>query len=104
MVIQPLKITIGSKGEAHSWLNQAHSPDVWYSDNYYVLLELAKSGFGWALLPLHLAQDAIDNNQLCRLPLEFEQLAWQTNIDFIQRAGIESEVSLQLRKLLRTLI
>jgi DNA-binding transcriptional LysR family regulator len=98
------QLVIGSKGESHSWLNQAHSPDVWYSDNYYVLLELTKSGFGWALLPEHLAQDAVLSKQLCRLPFEHEQLAWQTNIDLIHRTGIETEVSNQLRKRLRSLI
>jgi len=35
------QLVIGSQGSKVTWFNQAHSPDVWYADNDYVLLELA---------------------------------------------------------------
>ncbi len=98
------QLVIGSQGSKVTWFNQAHSPDVWYADNYYVLLELAKSGFGWTLLPLHLAEDAINKNLLCRVPVQFEQLGWQANVDVIQHSAMETSANHSLRKLLRRLL
>lgn len=93
-----------SKEASTSWFNPPHSPDVWYADNYYMLLELAKKGLGWAFLPLHLSKEAIANKQLCTLKVEFEQLGWQANVDVIQNKGrVESEFNRQLRILLRNL-
>lgn len=98
------QLVIGSQGSKVTWFNQAHSPDVWYADNYYVLLELAKSGFGWTLLPLHLAEDAINKKQLCKVPVQFEQLGWQANVDVIQHTAMETSANRSLRKLLRRLL
>ncbi|WP_394147203.1 LysR family transcriptional regulator [Shewanella atlantica] len=98
------QLVIGSQGSKQTWFNQAHSPDVWYADNYYVLLELAKSGFGWTLLPLHLAEDAIRKKELCKVPVQFEQLGWQANVDVIQHSAMETPANYSLRKLLRRLL
>ncbi|QFU21826.1 LysR family transcriptional regulator [Shewanella eurypsychrophilus] len=98
------QLMIGARDKAPSNYNQQHSPDVWYADNYYVLLELAKSGFGWGLLPRHLASDAIKNKQLCSIPVKFEQLGWVANIDVIQHSGTANEACTELRKLLRKMM
>ncbi|ACA85634.1 LysR family transcriptional regulator [Shewanella woodyi] len=98
------QLVISSKGSKTTWFNQAHSPDVWHADNYYVLLELAKSGFGWTLLPLHLAKEALEANTLCRVPVQFEQLGWQANVDVIQESSMISEANHTLRALLRRLL
>lgn len=98
------QLMIGARDKAPSHYNQQHSPDVWYADNYYVLLELAKSGFGWCLLPLHLALEAIEKEQLCTIPVKFEQLGWVANIDVIQHTGLTNEACTVLRKLLRQMI
>ena len=98
------QLIIGARDRAPSNYNQQHSPDVWYADNYYVLLELAKSGFGWGLLPRHLAQEAINNQQLCKIPVEFEELGWVANIDVIQHTGSGNEACTHLRQLLRKMM
>ncbi|MPY21035.1 LysR family transcriptional regulator [Shewanella sp. YLB-07] len=98
------QLIIGGRDRAPSNYNQQHSPDVWYADNYYVLLELAKSGFGWGLLPTHLAQEAINSKQLCKIPVEFEELGWVANIDVIQHTGSGNEACTLLRQLLRKMM
>ncbi len=99
------QLVISSKEARTSWFNTAHSPDIWFADNYYMLLELAKKGLGWAFLPTHLCQEAITNQQLCKLEIEFEQPTWQANVDVIQsKGGIENEFNRQLRVLLRNLL
>jgi DNA-binding transcriptional LysR family regulator len=98
------QLVISSKGSKTTWFNQAHSPDVWHADNYYVLLELAKSGFGWTLLPLHLAKDALGANALCKVPVQFEQLGWQANVDVIQHSSVQVAANDTLRTLLRRLL
>ncbi len=98
------QLIIGARDRAPSNYNWQHSPDVWYADNYYVLLELAKSGFGWGLLPYHLAKEAIDNQRLCKILVEFEQLGWTANIDVIQHSGIDNSACTLLRKLLSNMM
>ncbi|MEC4728247.1 LysR family transcriptional regulator [Shewanella sp. D64] len=98
------QLVISSVGSKVTWFNQAHSPDVWYADNYYVLLELAKSGFGWALLPLHLAIEALETNTLCKVPVQFEQLGWQANVDVIQHSAVQLAANDALRTILRRLL
>ena len=74
---------------ANGGLNQAFSPDIWYADDYYILLELANKGFGWCFLPEHLVSYA--PNTLVKLGEEFTKLAWQVNIDLIQHQKWHSD-------------
>jgi DNA-binding transcriptional LysR family regulator len=39
------------------------SPDIWYSDNYFLLLELVLQGHGWCLLPNHVATESLQNGK-----------------------------------------
>ncbi|MCL1138979.1 LysR family transcriptional regulator [Shewanella pneumatophori] len=99
------QLLIGSKENHKGWFNTPHSPDVWHADNYYMLFELTKAGFGWALLPLHLCKNAIKNNELCKLKIDFEQLGWQANVDVIQhKSRSENEFNKQVRALMRGLL
>lgn len=99
------QLVIGSRNELTSWFNQPHSPDIWYSDNYYLLLEMTIAGLGWALLPRHLAQDALTKGLLCYLPIEYELQSWQANVDLIQHQSNSMErVNRRLRQLLRNLL
>ncbi|WP_299807953.1 LysR family transcriptional regulator [uncultured Shewanella sp.] len=99
------QLIIGSKEKQKGWFNTPHSPDVWHADNYYMLLELAKAGFGWALLPLHLCEETIEARQLCKLQIDFEQLGWQANVDVIQhKSRLDNPFNRQLRVLLRGLL
>ncbi|GIU28984.1 LysR family transcriptional regulator [Shewanella sp. MBTL60-007] len=99
------QLIIGSKTKQKGWFNTPHSPDVWHADNYYMLLELAKAGFGWALLPLHLCEEAIETKQLCKLKIDFEQLGWQANVDVIQhKSRCENEFNKKVRALMRGLL
>ncbi|EKO3791792.1 LysR family transcriptional regulator [Vibrio metschnikovii] len=76
------QLTVRSKNSQFSSLNQAFSPDIWYTDNYYTVLELAVNGFGWSFLPNHLAQSV--PNALTRINGTFTNFAWEVNIDLIQ--------------------
>ena len=95
------QLVIGSRNEVGSSFNMPLSPDVWYADNYYVLNELARAGFGWAMLPHHIAVEAIKSAHLVRMPLEAENLSWHANVDLIQHA---SDAGTQAGKRLRQLI
>ncbi|EMK6933363.1 LysR family transcriptional regulator, partial [Vibrio alginolyticus] len=68
---------------------QAFSPDIWYADNYYILLELANKGFGWCFLPQHLV--AYSPNTLKKVGDDFTKLAWQVNVDLIQHQKWHSD-------------
>ncbi|ABZ75750.1 transcriptional regulator, LysR family [Shewanella halifaxensis HAW-EB4] len=99
------QLMIGSKENQKGWFNTPLSPDVWHADNYYMLLELTKAGFGWALLPLHLCESAIATKQLCKLQIDFEQLGWQANVDVIQHKGrLDNQFNRQIRVLMRGLL
>ncbi|WP_045419766.1 LysR family transcriptional regulator [Vibrio jasicida] len=86
---QHRQLVIRSKNTDTSGLNQAVSPDIWYADNYYILLELANKGFGWCFLPNHLVSHA--PNTLIKIGEEFTKLAWQVNIDLIQHQKWHSD-------------
>lgn len=86
---QHRQLVIRSKSEDVSGLNQAFSPDIWYADDYYILLELANKGFGWCFLPEHLVSYA--PNTLIKIGEEFTKLAWQVNIDLIQHQKWHSD-------------
>lgn len=98
------QLVIGAKDSPHTAYQLQYSPDVWYADNYYVLLELTKSGLGWALLPEHLAQEAISEQQLCSIPMSFEQFGWVANVDVIQHHGIDEKLSHLVRQLLKNMM
>lgn len=98
------QLIIRSRNHKFSSVNQALSPDIWYADNYYLLLEMAIDGLGWCLLPTHLAESEHARGKLVRVPVEFEQLAWFTNIDVIQHQKLSSDpIHKAARQLLRTL-
>lgn len=71
-----------SKNNQLPGLNKNFSPDVWFADNYYILTEMVKSGFGWALLPEHLAKSR--NLVPVSINMENTHLSCYTNIDVIQ--------------------
>jgi len=86
---QHRQLVIRSKNAEPCGLNQAFSPDIWYADNYYILLELANKGFGWCFLPEHLV--AYSPNTLKRVGDDFTKLAWQVNVDLIQHQKWHSD-------------
>lgn len=99
------QLVIGSKYSSNFWFDQVHSPDVWFADNYYVLLELTKQGFGWALLPKPLAQEAMSKGELQAVKLDFEVGGWQANVDVLQSSASQvSRVNVRMRQLLRELL
>ncbi|MCB5161262.1 substrate-binding domain-containing protein [Marinomonas sp. E8] len=81
------------------------SPDIWYSDNYFVLLELTLQGYGWCLLPNHVAIDEVNKGGLIKLPIEFEEMGWVANVDVLQHQKHSSlDVFKDLRTSLRNLL
>ncbi|MBM5098532.1 LysR family transcriptional regulator [Vibrio parahaemolyticus] len=83
------QLVIRSKSAEPGSLNQALSPDIWYADNYYILLELANKGFGWCFLPEHLVADS--PNTLKKVGDDFTKLTWQVNVDLIQHQKWHSD-------------
>ncbi|HHY0428244.1 TPA: LysR family transcriptional regulator [Vibrio parahaemolyticus] len=83
------QLVIRSKSAEPGSLNQALSPDIWYADNYYILLELANKGFGWCFLPEHLVADS--PNTLKKVGDDITKLAWQVNVDLIQHQKWHSD-------------
>ncbi|MCZ4294993.1 LysR family transcriptional regulator [Vibrio sinaloensis] len=99
------QLLLRSRNNKVSGFQQAYSPDIWYADSYHVLLGLIAQGFGWGFLPTHIAANACEENQIKRIPIEFEQLQWQANVDVVQHQGFASKpVHKLLRTELRTLL
>ena len=99
------QLLIRSRNTQSSSFQLKLSPNVWYADNYFLLLELALQGNGWCLLPNHIANSYVDNGQLVLLPSEFKEIGWQANVDVIQHHRYSSEpVFKQLRHSLRQLL
>ncbi|CAM3752444.1 MULTISPECIES: LysR family transcriptional regulator [Pseudoalteromonas] len=99
------QLLIRSRNTQTSSFQLKISPDIWYADNYFVLLELAIQGHGWCLLPHHVAENAIHSGELVKLPLEFEEMGWTANVDMLQHQRHSGqEVFKVLRNLLRSLL
>ncbi|WP_394200203.1 LysR family transcriptional regulator [Shewanella waksmanii] len=98
------QVVIGARDRSPSLYNLQHSPDVWFADNYYMIAELIKGGFGWGIVPKHIMQDALMAKQVCSLPANFQQLDWLANIDIIQHLGTGNAASQELRRQLRLMM
>ncbi|TWX64833.1 LysR family transcriptional regulator [Colwellia demingiae] len=99
------QLLIRSRNTQSSSFQLKLSPNVWYADNYFLLLELALQGNGWCLLPNHIANESVESGQLVKLPLEFEEMGWQANVDVVQHQRHSNlEVFKVLRQLLRNLL
>jgi len=99
------QLLIRSRNTQSSSFQLKLSSNVWYADNYFLLLELALQGNGWCLLPNHIANDSVESGQLVKLPLEFEGMGWQANVDVVQHQRHSNlEVFKMLRLLLRNLL
>ncbi|MGF1721096.1 LysR family transcriptional regulator [Vibrio kyushuensis] len=80
------------------------SPDIWYADNYYVLLEMAKASLGWTILPSPIAKSAIEEGKLVPLVLEHEHLGWIESVDIIQNVGVIDNLFTSVREILKLMI
>ena len=99
------QLLIRSRNTQSSSFQLKLSSNVWYADNYFLLLELALQGNGWCLLPNHIANESVESGQLVKLPLEFEGMGWQANVDVVQHQRHSNlEVFKMLRLLLRNLL
>ena len=99
------QLLIRSRNTQSSSFQLKLSSNVWYADNYFLLLELALQGNGWCLLPNHIANESIESGQLVKLPLEFEEMGWQANVDVVQHQRHSNlAVFKVLRQLLRNLL
>lgn len=55
----------------------------WRVESQYGILALVREGFGWAYLPRHFVQNALDRQEVRQLPLAFQQVDIQTGVDLI---------------------
>ncbi|MBD5772426.1 LysR family transcriptional regulator [Marinomonas colpomeniae] len=95
------QLLIRSRNTQTSSFQLKISPDVWYADNYFVLLELAIQGYGWCLLPNHVAIEDVEKGNLIKLPIEFEKMGWLANVDILQH---QRHSNLEVFKVLRSLL
>ncbi|MGX9460291.1 LysR family transcriptional regulator [Shewanella sp. A14] len=99
------QLLMRSRNNKSSNFQLALSPDIWYADNYYVLLELTLQGNGWCLLPNHIANEYVKSDQLVLLPSEFKDMGWQASVDVIQHHRYSLEpMFMQFRHALRQLL
>ncbi|MGI2259794.1 LysR family transcriptional regulator [Shewanella sp. GXUN23E] len=99
------QLVIGSRNQVGSAFNYPLSPDVWQADNYYMLNELTKAGLGWAMLPQHIADQALAEGTLIKLPVDAENLSWHANVDLIQHPGdAATRAGRRLRQLMQGLL
>lgn len=99
------QLLIRSKNTQTSSFQLKISPDILYADNYFLLLELTLQGHGWSFLPEHVAHDAVQAGELVKLPMEFEKMHWQANVDVLQHqknSGLP--IFKTLRQLLRNIL
>lgn len=99
------QLLVRSKTHKTSSFQKAFSPNVWYADNYYILLDLVSKGFGWGVLPTHIVQALLDSGEIVRVPVKFKQLSWHANVDVIQHPAfstlpIHSMLRAEIRNLL----
>ncbi|KHD24887.1 LysR family transcriptional regulator [Vibrio caribbeanicus] len=93
------QLLIRSKTAKTSSFQKAYSPNVWYADNYYILMDLINRGFGWGVLPTHMVKPLLDTGDVVRVPVEFERLTWHGNVDVIQHPSCSA---LPIHKMLRS--
>jgi DNA-binding transcriptional LysR family regulator len=99
------QLLIRSRNTQTSSFQLKISPDIWYADNYFVLLELAIQGYGWCLLPNHVAIEDVEKGNLIKLSIEFEKMGWLANVDILQhQRHSDLEVFKVLRRLLRNVL
>jgi DNA-binding transcriptional LysR family regulator len=55
----------------------------WRVESQYGILALVREGFGWAYLPRHFVQNALERQEVRQLPLAFQQVDIQTGVDLI---------------------
>lgn len=64
------------------------STQTWHSDSYQALIELVKSGVGWATGPRQLILEEIATGELVELQLgAYPFTDWEVNVDLIWRRG-----------------
>lgn len=95
------QLLIRSRNTQTSSFQLKISPDTWYADNYFLLLELALQAHGWCLLPSHVAHESVQSQELVKLPLEFEEMGWQANVDVLQH---QRHSNLSIFKVIRELL
>ena len=99
------QLLIRSRNTQTSSFQLKISPDIWYADNYFLLLELALQGYGWCMLPKYIAVDSVDQDLLVKLPFEFGNMSWQANVDVLQHQQYSNlTVFKDLRLLLRNIL
>jgi len=99
------QLLIRSRNTQTSSFQLKISPDIWYADNYFLLLELALQGYGWCMLPKYIAIESVDLGQLVKLPFEFGNMSWQANVDVLQHQQYSNlTVFKDLRVLLRNIL
>lgn len=78
------------------------STQTWHSDSYQALIELVKSGVGWATIPRQLILEEIATGELVELQMgAYPFTDWELNVDLIWRRGrrfprVEEWLRLQL--------
>jgi DNA-binding transcriptional LysR family regulator len=59
------------------------SPQAWFSESPYLIMDLVLSGLGWAELPWVVVADKLENGELVRMHYEFQQSDIMKGVDVV---------------------
>jgi DNA-binding transcriptional LysR family regulator len=76
-------ITRSRHQENAVFLRDQRSPNVWYGESSYTIMELLMAGIGWAVLPQTVVSKALRNGELAKLDYSFQQSDILQGIDVV---------------------
>lgn len=59
------------------------STTIWFTDDYAMMLQLVREGFGWAELPLHVVEKELKNGTLKHIPTQHQTVTFPHSVDLI---------------------
>ncbi len=83
-------------------LRDQKSPNVWFSESPYVVMELLLTGLGWAILPQTVVLERLKSGELVRLHYDFQQTDTLQGVDVVwtERRALGSAGQWLLNRLL----
>lgn len=84
------QIVVAPHGKQLPTAEYLKSPRRWFVESYLVLLEMAKDGLGWAILPKRLVKAELESGEMVELPLAaYPFTEWVVGVDLIWSTALE---------------
>lgn len=77
------KLAPTSRAHSEPLRHSSIANHLWYLSDTSALMQLLKAGLGWAVLPEHLAEDAIKAGELAKINLEEQKQPYSFPVDLI---------------------